>query len=85
MIADGGDRLDIEPIEASYHGNTGFSVFLTNGASLGRFTDIGQGRESLQFPHDIAIGLDGKVYIADLYASRVLVADLSGTSCDTGM
>jgi DNA-binding beta-propeller fold protein YncE len=81
FVADGGDMLDLDRQNALYRSGSGLSMFSADGVLIRRFDGLDQGQPGFQLPHDIAVGGDGRVYMADLYADQVYVVGLQ-TSCD---
>ncbi|MEL7281516.1 MAG: peptidyl-alpha-hydroxyglycine alpha-amidating lyase family protein [Pseudomonadota bacterium] len=81
FAADGGDMLDLDRHNALYRSGSGFSMFSADGILIGRLDGLDQGQPGFELPHDIAVGGDGRAYIADLYADQVYVVGLQ-TSCD---
>ncbi|MEQ8658871.1 MAG: peptidyl-alpha-hydroxyglycine alpha-amidating lyase family protein [Hyphomicrobiales bacterium] len=77
-IADGGDSLDLKDDNFSPNMRAGFSVFSEDGIPIGRWGNTVDGPEDFLLPHDIAVGRDGRVYIADTDAEQVLAIDLAG-------
>ncbi|MFK7882180.1 peptidyl-alpha-hydroxyglycine alpha-amidating lyase family protein [Roseobacter sp.] len=77
FIADGGDRLDLDEEETKNSQRAGFSVFSSRGEPILHYGATADKQNTFQLPHDIAVGPNGKVYIADLYSDRVFVVDLS--------
>lgn len=76
-IADGGDGLDVDDETVVSVLRAGFSVLTADGTPVMRGGETGDGPDNVLLPHDIAVGPNGRIYIADLYAGRVLAIDLS--------
>lgn len=76
-IADGGDSLDLLGGEFSPNMRAGFSLYSADGGPFGRWGNTVDGPEDFLLPHDIAVGQNGRVYIADTDAERVLAIDLA--------
>ncbi len=75
-VADGGDGLDTEGPQEHNDMRRGFAVLDQDGGTLYRTSGTGVEVGQYLLPHDVAVGMDGSVYVADLHAHRVLVADL---------
>lgn len=77
FVADGGDMLDLDGDDPLNRSGAGVSVFSADGVLIGRYDGPEQGQPGFQLPHDIAVGGDGRVYIADLNADRVFAVDMA--------
>lgn len=73
-IADGGDGLDVGDGTVVSGMRAGFSVLTADGTPFVRGT--GDGLGNVMLPHDIAVGPNGRIYVADLYTGRVLAINL---------
>ncbi len=81
FVADGGDVLDLHRDDPLYRPGVGVSILSPDGALIERHEVADDGQPTFQLPHDLAVGDDGRVYIADLNANHLSVIDLQ-TSCD---
>lgn len=77
FVADGGDTLDLDRHRVHSRSGSGVSMFSADGALIGRYDGPDQGQPGFQLPHDIAVGGDGRVYIADLGAGSVFAVDMA--------
>ncbi len=75
-VADGGDGLDVAGEQVQQGTRAGFAVLGDDGQPKLHSDAADFGQPQFWLPHDIAVGRDGRIYIADTYAKRVVVVDI---------